>query len=532
MGNKRLPLLFQGKEYPALRALARELGIDHKTLKRRIDTGVPEEDWGKQQAPLPTYTREQLQELLNQRLSFPEIAKRLGTTPSGIEHRVARWGLSRPPALYEQLTKEVLLEAMEQGLSKQELAKQYGFDSSSPVTDACALHALEWNPRKVYRPRTQGQNLTAVTYQGKQYASIKSLASEMDISYNTLVSRINNGWPEKDWANPLKKLDVDITDQRFGRLVAVRLTQRGSAALHQGQMWLFRCDCGREVEIDKSRVMQGNTKSCGCLRSELVSDRWGKKHKTGEVFGELTVLGPAGRGGDHGQRLMWKCQCSCGKVVTVTGKNLRSGNTQSCGHLAGTRDDLTGKTFNRLTVTDLVLANPGSGGQRIWLCSCSCGNTVEVPTASLVNANTKSCGCLKTETAVLNFRNEGAEAYRIDPEYASRESYVYLVEVAGVIDKLGIAFDLDARGRAGNYTEFWWTYELTRAQCWAVEQVALSLTKDWAPKEPYYDEHGHSGPSEQRTGWCLDEIIPMMNSLCKEVVKLDWENFLAKYGLL
>lgn len=512
--------------------MASDLHIDHKTLKRRIDTGVPEAEWGKQQQPLPTYTREQLQELLDQRLSYPEIAKRLGTTASGIEHRVARWGLSRPPALYEQLTKDILLAAMEEGLSKQELAEKYGFTSYSPVTDACELHGLEWNPRKVYRPRSHGENLTAVSYQGKKYPSITSLARELDIPPDTLTSRITNGWVEKDWAKPLKKLDVDITGERFGRLVAVRLTQRGSAALHQGQRWLFRCDCGREIEAGKGNVLAGITQSCGCLKAETNRERFGKDHEPGEVFGELTILGPAGRGGEHGQRLMWKCQCSCGKVVTVIGKNLRSGNTQSCGHLAGTRDSLIGRTFNRLTITDLVLANPGAGGQRIWLCSCSCGNTVEVPTALLVNGNTKSCGCLKSEKAVLNFRNEGVEAYRMDPEYAERDSYVYLVEVAGVIDKIGIAFDMDSRSRSGNYTEVWWVRELTRAQCWAVEQVGLLLTRDWAPVEPYYDEHGHSGPSEQRTLWVLDEVIPLMDSLCEEVIDLDWEAFLFKYKLL
>ena len=119
--GKRQIIHYQGGEYRSLRALASELGVDHKTLKRRMDDGLPEKEWGKQQEPLPTYTREQLQELLNKRLSYPAIAERLGTTASGIEHRVARWGLSRPPALYEQLSKKVLLEAMDQGLSKQAL---------------------------------------------------------------------------------------------------------------------------------------------------------------------------------------------------------------------------------------------------------------------------------------------------------------------------------------------------------------------------------------------------------------------------
>ena len=30
---------------------------------------------------------------------------------------------------------------------------------------------------------------------------------------------------------------------------------------------------------------------------------------------------------------VWECACSCGKIVEVTGKNLRTGDTKSCGHL-------------------------------------------------------------------------------------------------------------------------------------------------------------------------------------------------------
>ena len=120
----------------------------------------------------------------------------------------------------------------------------------------------------------------------------------------------------------------------------------------------------------------------------------------------------------------------------------------------------------------------------------------------------------------------------MDPDYAARDSFVYLVEVAGVVDKIGIAFDIDSRGRAGNVTDVWWFRQLSRAQCWAVEQVALSLTKDWIPTHPYYDDHGHSGPSEQRSGWVLDEVIPLMDELCDESVSLDWESFLQEYHLL
>ena len=48
---------------------------------------------------------------------------------------------------------------------------------------------------------------------------------------------------------------------------------------------------------------------------------------TGLTFGELTVIGR------HGSTspVKWDCQCSCGKALVVHGKNLKTGNSTSCG---------------------------------------------------------------------------------------------------------------------------------------------------------------------------------------------------------
>jgi len=51
---------------------------------------------------------------------------------------------------------------------------------------------------------------------------------------------------------------------------------------------------------------------------------------TGHRFGRLVVTGEKGRDG-KGSRIKWYCLCDCGTPVEVTGSNLRSGNTTSCG---------------------------------------------------------------------------------------------------------------------------------------------------------------------------------------------------------
>ena len=67
-------------------------------------------------------------------------------------------------------------------------------------------------------------------------------------------------------------------------------------------------------------------------------------------------------------------------------------------HQAGNFIDLMGKTFGRLTVTKR-LANDWRG-QSVWKCVCVCGNTTTVGGWNLRNGLTKSCWCLKKETAI------------------------------------------------------------------------------------------------------------------------------------
>lgn len=50
----------------------------------------------------------------------------------------------------------------------------------------------------------------------------------------------------------------------------------------------------------------------------------------GKTFGRLHVVKFAGRNTANGKK-SWRCRCTCGRLTVVTQKNLRSGNTISCG---------------------------------------------------------------------------------------------------------------------------------------------------------------------------------------------------------
>lgn len=61
----------------------------------------------------------------------------------------------------------------------------------------------------------------------------------------------------------------NLAGKRFGRLVAIARNGR----LNCYVTWLCKCDCGNEVTVRSGGLVSGNTKSCGCLHSEVVSKR-------------------------------------------------------------------------------------------------------------------------------------------------------------------------------------------------------------------------------------------------------------------
>lgn len=55
---------------------------------------------------------------------------------------------------------------------------------------------------------------------------------------------------------------LDISGQRFGRLVAIRR----DGHIGKQAAWLLRCDCGNEARATTGPIRQGGHTSCGCAR--------------------------------------------------------------------------------------------------------------------------------------------------------------------------------------------------------------------------------------------------------------------------
>lgn len=76
--------------------------------------------------------------------------------------------------------------------------------------------------------------------------------------------------------------------------------------------------------------------------------------------------------------------------------------------------DLTGQTFERLTVIDEAPRQISSSGRglRLWNCLCQCGATTQVLQLNLRSGSTRSCGCLAAEVASIRQTQHGLNDFR------------------------------------------------------------------------------------------------------------------------
>lgn len=177
---------------------------------------------------------------------------------------------------------------------------------------------------------------------------------------------------------------IDETGNRYGILTVIKRVENDK---HGKAKWLCRCDCGKEIEVVGSALRKGNTKSCGCRVLSAETREIGKR------YGNLTVIDFAGRS-PIDKKLLWKCKCDCGNITTVRTAHLHSGAVKSCGckNIAIKKNEL-GKKYGLLTVIEEA---PSRGNMAHWKCRCDCGNIVEVSGVNLRTGNSKSCGCVRS----------------------------------------------------------------------------------------------------------------------------------------
>lgn len=138
---------------------------------------------------------------------------------------------------------------------------------------------------------------------------------------------------------------------------------------------------------------------------------------SGQKFGRLTAIKPAGKG-SKGETL-WACDCECGGKSVVRGTRLRSGETVTCGGKGRSckrRElaDISGRRFGKLEVLRLA-GERVYGKQRVglWECRCDCGNVTTLARTAF-SAGQESCGCVGREATRVRSTTHGKSG---TPEY-------------------------------------------------------------------------------------------------------------------
>ncbi len=70
---------------------------------------------------------------------------------------------------------------------------------------------------------------------------------------------------------------LDLTGTRYGKLVV--LSRAENYVQPNGRtypMWQCKCECGTQITALGTNLTRGRTRSCGCLRAEMVSDSFTK----------------------------------------------------------------------------------------------------------------------------------------------------------------------------------------------------------------------------------------------------------------
>jgi hypothetical protein len=195
----------------------------------------------------------------------------------------------------------------------------------------------------------------------------------------------------------------DLTGLRFGKLSVIKPQEWDRLGK---VLWLCKCDCGKTRRTRENSLLTGKAKSCGC--DQPITSGAGKAliDLTGLKFGALVVIE---RGPNRGTQPQWLCRCICGIEKLIQGCYLRDGDSLSCGCLGwqyhkSIMQPLKGRRFERLLVLERVKNEDKSAKKRgvpLWRVVCDCGERRVVSGSSLLNGDTRSCGCLHLELQSL-----------------------------------------------------------------------------------------------------------------------------------
>lgn len=128
----------------------------------------------------------------------------------------------------------------------------------------------------------------------------------------------------------MSKNQIDISGNTYHDLTAIKYdhTEKSGRTI-----WLFKCQCGKEILKGRNDVISGKTTNCGCKTTLLKSQAKRILEIPGTIYNYLQVLNPAFQENEIGDSYYWYKCLLCGKEIKLPAVYVRNGNTKSCGCL-------------------------------------------------------------------------------------------------------------------------------------------------------------------------------------------------------
>lgn len=192
---------------------------------------------------------------------------------------------------------------------------------------------------------------TATPAKKRRYHCVCDCGTEKTVAYHDLIQKRRGS---KSCGCRGRKMHKVSAGDQFNRWTVIEEVQKRDGK----RMMQCRCSCGWLGQVRLQDLVQGRSRSCGCLRDE--EQRMERKGKIPEYV--------------HGKRM---------KKVS---------SPFVC---YGDFEDLAGQKFNRWTVIKRTHNNQDR--KVTFSCQCDCGWIGNVPARDLKRGHSKSCGCLRVE---------------------------------------------------------------------------------------------------------------------------------------
>lgn len=127
-------------------------------------------------------------------------------------------------------------------------------------------------------------------------------------------------------AKSLEIIKNEMIGKTFGRLTVKSYTGRSERG---DNLWKCTCACGADVVGRTANVSSDNAACKICKRASGEKAQKQKTYLLNQTFGRLRVLEYDGATKYNAGK--WKCQCTCGNIVSVRSTHLIQGITKSCG---------------------------------------------------------------------------------------------------------------------------------------------------------------------------------------------------------